>query len=227
MPEYPKDWAELGKDYKPADHMIQQKGKDYLNVQNRLLWFIRDQRQLIAAGVATTTYIIQTELLELDRQNGWAHFKTYIRDVLGNEATMYGSESAKDFPDYIEKASTKSVGRTLVLLGHGTNMAPELDEEERVVDAPQERKQPQQNTQQQQRRPQSNTQQAQSRPISAPTQPPAGTEAMATDRQLTSIRKLCVALGRTEPDLTAMTFNAARDLLTQLSHAYSESRPAS
>jgi hypothetical protein len=98
---YPANWL-IAQDYNPNDHLMNLKGKDYLNVQNRLIWFIRDQRALIAAGLATTSYVVQNELVEMDREAGWAHFKTFVRDVLGNEATMYGSESVKDFPDYSE-----------------------------------------------------------------------------------------------------------------------------
>ncbi len=54
--------------------------------------------------------------------------------------TAYGSESARDFPDYIEKASTKSLGRALLALGYGAAFAPEMDEGERIVDAPIERR---------------------------------------------------------------------------------------
>jgi hypothetical protein len=65
-----------------------------------------------------------------------------------------------------------------------------------------------------------------------PTQPAPPTrerqdEQMASDRQLTSIRMLCAKLGRPEPDPTTLTFGQARDLLTQLSRAYSEARAAS
>lgn len=50
----------------------------------------------------------------------------------------------------------------------------------------------------------------------------------ATDRQVTSMRKLCAALGRPEPEnIEKMTFADARTLLTQLSQAYSEARQAS
>src|SRR5690349_8466039 len=138
--EFPLNWR-IGQDFDPNDHLMQLKGRDYLNVQSRLLWFIRDQRALIVAGLATMPYIVRSELVEQDREAGWAHFKTYVRDVLGNETTMYGSESAKDFGDYAEKASTKSLGRALLALGYGTAFAPEMDEGERVVDAPVERKQ--------------------------------------------------------------------------------------
>src|SRR5690349_6813992 len=137
--EFPLNWR-IGQDFDPNDHLMQLKGRDYLNVQSRLLWFIRDQRALIVAGLATMPYIVRSELVEQDREAGWAHFKTYVRDVLGNETTMYGSESAKDFGDYAEKASTKSLGRALLALGYGTGFAPEMDEGERVVDSPVERR---------------------------------------------------------------------------------------
>jgi len=146
MTQYPNQWDVLGLDFKPQDKMIDYERFDkrqnkkvvtkYLGVPYRLMWFITDQRQLIVAGIATCSYVIRTELVEHDTAAGTAQFKTYIRDVLGNEATMYGSESVKDFGDYLEKASTKSVGRTLLMLGYGTLAANELDEGERIVDAP-------------------------------------------------------------------------------------------
>lgn len=138
--EFPANW--LLPDYDPNQHMMSLKGRDYLNVQNRLLWFIRDQRELIVRGLATCSYIIRTELVEVDRAQGFAHFSCYVRDVLGNETTSYGSETAKDFGDYIEKAATKAEGRALLNLGYGTAMAPEMDEGERVVDSPVARREP-------------------------------------------------------------------------------------
>jgi len=127
-PKYPSNWR-IAADYDPNQHLMNLKGRDYLNVQNRLLWFIRDQRDFIVRGLATASYVIRTELVEQDRDAGYAHFKTYVRDVMGNEAVMYGSESA-----------TKSLGRALLALGYGTAFAPEMDEGDRIVDSPVERK---------------------------------------------------------------------------------------
>jgi hypothetical protein len=138
---YPQAWQELGHDFDPNKAMMKLKTKDYLTVPNRLLWFIRDQRAMIMAGLAKCPYVIETVEIEIDRQAGYARYKTFIRDVLGNEATAYGTETAKDFADYPEKAGTKSVGRALIDLGYGTNMAPEEDEGDNPVDAPRERKQ--------------------------------------------------------------------------------------
>ncbi len=238
---FPTNWM-IAPDFDPKDHLMNLKGRDYLNVQSRLLWFIRDQRALIAAGLAREPYCVRTELVELDREAGWAHFKTVARDVLGNESVMYGSEAAKDFADYIEKASTKSLGRALLGLGYGTAFAPEMDEGERVVDAPLDRR----------------TSARRSAGASAPSaaasaaprrqnvireaplqEPaahaeiaeiaeasPASDEPPATEQQMVSIRKLCEALRRPEPT-SGLTYAQARQLITQLSGEYQRMRRAS
>lgn len=202
--EFPTNWQI--RDFNPQDHMMQLKNRDYLTVQARLLWFLRDQRALIVAGLATTSHAINTDLVEMDREHGWAHFRTYVRDVLGNEATMYGSESAKDFGDYAEKASTKSLGRALLALGYGTAFAPEMDEGERVVDAPVQRR----GAQAQAGAPARVEGAGGAQTDGAPT---------ATEKQMESIRKLCEVLGKPQPQ-GGLTYERARDLLVQLSNEY-------
>lgn len=226
QPEFPQNWR-LAEDWDPNKNLMNLKGKSYLNVQNRMIWFIRDQRELIMRGLATTSYAINTELVEMDRDAGWAHFKTYVRDVLGNEATMYGSEAMRDFPDYAEKASTKSLGRALAMLGYGTQFAPEMDEGERIVDSPIQQTRPAAPAPLAARQATAPVPAARVTPPAARPAPAPDTEALATDRQIASIRKLCAALGRPEPETTALSFNAAREMLTQLSQAYSEARQAS
>ncbi len=234
---FPSNWM-IASDFDPKEHLINLKGRDYLNVQSRLLWFIRDQRVLIAAGLAREAYVMRTELVELDREAGWAHFKTVARDVLGNESVMYGSESAKDFPDYIEKASTKSLGRALAGLGYGTAFAPEMDEGARVVDSPVERagatarraavtvaastaprrqnviretpvKEP-----------------VAEAPSAASESSGASDEPAASEQQMVSIRKLCEALRRPEPE-GALSYAQARQIITQFSAEYQRMRRAS
>lgn len=232
-PQFPSNW-QIASDFDPNDHLMQLKGRDYLNVQARLLWFIRDQRALIVAGLAQMPYVLRTELVEQDRERQFAHFKTYVRDVLGNEATMYGSETGKDFADYAEKASTKSLGRALLALGYGTAFAPEMDEGERVVDTPQ-RHVP--STRERQaavmrempaREPAASvTPQREPTPVRPVAAAEVGGETMATEKQVASIRKLCEALGKPEPDAATLTYNRARELLTQLSGEYQRSRRAS
>lgn len=115
--------------FNPNDHMMKLKGKDYLQVAWRLVWF-RDPED----GFPTNG--IRTELLE--HGEDWAVFKAEITDENGFVlSTGHGSESRKDFGDYLEKAETKAVGRALAMLGFGTQFAAdELDEGERIVDSP-------------------------------------------------------------------------------------------
>jgi len=119
--------------FNPNEHMMKLKGKDYLQVAWRLVWF-RD----VDDGHGHD-YGIKTELIE--HGEDWAVFKCTITDETGRViSTGHGSESAKDFGDYLEKAETKAVGRALAMLGFGTQFAAdELDEGERIVDSPVDR----------------------------------------------------------------------------------------
>lgn len=143
--------------FNPNEHLMQLKSKngnqDYLPVAWRLVW-LRD-----VCPDAT----IHTELLHLDldretqaevyvwnndtkrsekvtrKAKGIAVFKASVTDGKGATATATGSECAADFGDFIEKAETKAVGRALAYLGYGTQFAPELSEEHRIVDSPVDR----------------------------------------------------------------------------------------
>ena len=115
--------------FNPTEHLIQLKGKDYLQVAWRLVWF-RDEKPL---------WGIETHLENLTEDH--AVFSAKIVDENGiQKSSGYGSESQRDFGDFIEKAETKAVGRALAMLGYGTQFAPELDEGERIVDSPIARK---------------------------------------------------------------------------------------
>lgn len=119
--------------FDPTQHLMKLKGKDYLQVAWRLVWF-RDPDD------GCPSYGITTEMLE--HGEGWAVFKATITDSNGVVvSTGHGSESQKDFGDYLEKAETKAVGRALAMLGFGTQfVGDELDEGERIVDSPVDRK---------------------------------------------------------------------------------------
>src|SRR5579884_3448906 len=143
--------------FNPNEHVIQLKSKngssDYLPVQWRLVWF----REQCPEGT------IETELVHLDldreteeegyawnsetrrsekitkRATGIAVFRATVKDGKGGVATGTKSEKAASFPDFIEKAETGAIGRALAALGYGTQFAPELNEEHRIVDSPVER----------------------------------------------------------------------------------------
>ena len=112
--------------FNPSEHLMQLKGKDYLQVQWRVVWF-RDEHP---------DWSIMPAPVEMDDNH--AIFKTQICDDAGViKAVAHGSESQRDFGDYIEKAETKSVGRALALLGYGTAfVGEEFDEGDRIVDSP-------------------------------------------------------------------------------------------
>lgn len=111
--------------FNPNEHLMDLKGKKYLQIMWRLVWF-RDEKPL---------WSIDTKLEQLTENH--AVFCAKIYDENGvQKSAGYGSESIKDFRDYIEKAETKAVGRALAMLGYGTQFSPELDEGERIADSP-------------------------------------------------------------------------------------------
>lgn len=115
--------------FNPNDHLMDLKGKKYLQVMWRLVWF-REEKPL---------WSIDTKLEQLTDNH--AVFSAKIYDETGAQKSAgYGSESVKDFRDYIEKAETKAVGRALAMLGYGTQFSPEMDEGERLVDSPVQQK---------------------------------------------------------------------------------------
>ena len=112
------------------EHMLKLKGKDYLQVLWRLVWFREDHPD----------WCIETQLVEFNGSEKHAIFKATILDENGmQKSSGFGSESIRDFGDYIEKAETKAVGRALAMLGYGTQFAPDLEEGERIVDSPVDR----------------------------------------------------------------------------------------
>jgi hypothetical protein len=106
--------------FNPASYVRQLRGRggaqDYLDVKFRLLWLRREHPD------AETL----TEHIRID--DGVAIFKATVSIPGGGKATGHGSETATDFPDYIEKAETKALGRALNALGYGAQFAePETE----------------------------------------------------------------------------------------------------
>lgn len=116
---------DLMEKFNPQEHLMDLKGKKYLQVMWRLVWFRQDK----------PNWCIDTKLEQLTDNH--AVFSAKILDENGmQKASGYGSEGIKDFRDFIEKAETKAIGRALAMLGYGTQFAPELDEGDRIVDSP-------------------------------------------------------------------------------------------
>ncbi|WP_069805305.1 hypothetical protein [Thermogemmatispora onikobensis] len=253
--------------FNPSEHLLQIRSgnrgelRDYLPVQWRLVWF----RELCPQGT------IETEMVHLDlereteeeyygynsetrrnekmvrRARGFVIFRAVVRDGKGGVATGTKSEKAASFPDFIEKAETGAIGRALAALGFGTQFAPELDEEHRIVDSPVERAAPHSTGEHAPEATAASEPEAASSnargaavPAVSPsrqrTSPRSGNGSDSehgpiTDQQLASIRKLCDTLGKSEPnDLASWNYAAARELILQLSREYrqrNESRKAS
>jgi len=119
--------------FNPNEHLISLKGKAYLEVKWRLVWFRQEHPH----------WGIKTELVKFDPDAKYAIFHATITDENGRvvaEGTKM--EDSKGFADYLEKAETGSIGRALGILGYGTQFAPEFDEVDptvanpRIVDAP-------------------------------------------------------------------------------------------
>lgn len=113
--------------FDPARYLTRVNGADYLEVKWRLVW-LRDRHP--DAEIETVAVRLEPD---------WAVFKAVIRLPTGGLATGYGSESAGDFRDYVEKAETKAIGRALAALGFGTQFCPDMEfgaAAGRVVDAP-------------------------------------------------------------------------------------------
>ena len=113
--------------FKPKEHLSKIKGKDYLEVKWRLVWFREDHPD----------YEIDTEFIELDIDQGIAVCRAVIKD---NESRQLAcgskTEYKASFFDYVEKSETGAIGRALATLGYGTQFAPELEEGDRIVDSP-------------------------------------------------------------------------------------------
>jgi hypothetical protein len=111
-------------DYNPNDALLNLKGKAYLPVAARIVWFRNDYPE----GQ------IETTIVSIDEKQ--AIFRARVATGQGGVAEATGTETPRDFGDYIEKAETKAVGRALGYLGYGTASAG-FEEGQRIVDAPQ------------------------------------------------------------------------------------------
>src|SRR5262245_12244199 len=138
--------------YKPEEHIIKLPRRfknpktdqwetlydDYLEVKWRLVWF----REQYPRGTITSEPFI----LDLDRDvssatkkaKGYACFRCTVATVAGGpSATMFGTEHAADFTDFVERAETRALGRALAALGVGTQfIGQDIGELPHIVDAP-------------------------------------------------------------------------------------------
>jgi hypothetical protein len=97
--------------FDPSQHLRSVGGNDYLPVKWCLVWLREEHPE------AT----VETQLVA--HVDTVAIFRAQVRIPTGGSATGYGSESASDFRDYLEKAETKAIGRALRALGYGAQFS--------------------------------------------------------------------------------------------------------
>jgi hypothetical protein len=129
----PVSVLKAGQPFDPAQYLSNFDGKDYLEVKWRLLW-LRSQHPEAR---------ITTEIVQHNEESGFALFRAEVEVPTGGKATGWGSETVRDFHDYIEAAETKALGRALAALGYGTQFCTDYDfaanarpGKMQVVDAP-------------------------------------------------------------------------------------------
>jgi hypothetical protein len=103
--------------FDPVQYLSNFNGKDYLEVKWRVMWLRHehpDARMI-------------TEIVQHNEEGGFALFRAEVEIPGGGKATGWGSETVRDFHDYIEAAETKAVGRALAALGYGTQFCHDFD----------------------------------------------------------------------------------------------------
>lgn len=109
------------------------KGKEYLLVAHRLLWFREDHPY----------GRIDTECIERTKEYVIYRACVYINGEKGEQIKLGDGVKREDyshFPDAEEKAATGAIGRALAVSGWGTQFCSvELEEGERIVDSPVQR----------------------------------------------------------------------------------------
>src|SRR6476659_9205772 len=107
----------LNQPFDPTQYLSNFDGRDYLEVKWRLLW-LRSQHPDAR---------ITTEIVQHNEEGGFALFRAEVEVPTGGKATGWGSETVRDFHDYIEAAETKAIGRALAALGYGTQFCTDFD----------------------------------------------------------------------------------------------------
>lgn len=116
--------------FNPNDYIIDLRGKKYLQVAHRIMWY----REVYPGGA------ISTDLITFEPQ---LVMRASITDNDGHTlATGYGSAQPKAGAVWagreVEKAETAAIGRALALAGFGTQFANEYDDDDNhLADSPQ------------------------------------------------------------------------------------------
>ncbi|HKP52292.1 MAG TPA: hypothetical protein VJ183_06535 [Chloroflexia bacterium] len=107
----------VAQSFDPAQYLSKFDGKDYLEVKWRIMWLRSEHPD------ARMT----TEIVQHNEEAGFALFRAEVELPDGGRSTGWGSETVRDFHDYIEAAETKALGRALASLGYGTQFCQDFD----------------------------------------------------------------------------------------------------
>ncbi len=241
--------------FNPREHLIMLKNKqgssEYLPVQWRLVWF----RSACPEGTIETeiihldldketeeeAYVWNSEKKRSEKViktgRGLAIVRAIAKDGKGGIATGTKMEKAASFGDWLEKAETGAIGRALAALGYGTQFAgADFDEQHRIVDSPVERSVAPLNENGYNGNGGTSLAAVRSNGAASngnatngytaqatPTEDTA--DAVATEQQLSSIRKMYERLGKAEPEqIATISYMGAKKLIQQLTAEYRETR---
>lgn len=118
--------------FNPAEHIMQFKGRDYLEVKWRQVWLNEDAPR----------YEHESEVIGFDEDAALVRATVRVIDengILLRSAQGLGRCTRIEFNDFVEKAETAAIGRALNMLGYGTQFAdPDLasDGTGKAADAP-------------------------------------------------------------------------------------------
>lgn len=112
-----KNGDKAAQPFDPMQYLSNFDGRDYLEVKWRLLWLRSEHPD---ARIAT-------EIAQHNEEGGFALFRAEVEIPGGGKSTGWGSETVRDFHDYIEAAETKALGRALASLGYGTQFCQDFD----------------------------------------------------------------------------------------------------
>ncbi len=103
--------------FDPTLYLSKFDGRDYLEVKWRVMWLRHEHPEARMI----------TEIVQHNEESGFALFRAEVEVPGVGKATGWGSETVRDFHDYIEAAETKALGRALAALGYGTQFCSDFD----------------------------------------------------------------------------------------------------
>lgn len=110
--------------------LLNLRGKPYLQIAHRLVWLTEKYDH----------YTIDSQFLKLEDDHSICRSCINVYDADGKlvrSSVGTKKETQKDFPDFVEKSETGSIGRALASIGIGTQFCTQdMEEGMRLADAP-------------------------------------------------------------------------------------------